>query len=337
MKALEDRGIGRPSTYASILGTILDRGYVLKKGTALVPTFLAFAVTQLLEQHYGRLVDYDFTASMEDDLDRIAAGEEQRVDWLTRFYKGTNGEPAAPGWPGLHAMVTDRLDEIDARAVNSIELPGSDVVVRVGRYGPYLERGEERASLPEDVVPDELTPARAEELLAAPSDARELGVHPETGRPVLLRSGRYGPYVTEEPPEGSDERPRTASLFSSMSPETLTLDDGAPAALAPAGRRSRRRRGGAGDERPVRALHQARHRDPLAGGRGAALHDRPRPGARPAGGAEDPAWARSAQAAAPGAWRRSLVRASSRGQGRPIWSVRNGWGDECEPALRGRG
>ena len=226
VKALEDRGIGRPSTYASILGTILDRGYVLKKGTALVPTFLAFAVTQLLEQHYGRLVDYDFTASMEDDLDRIAAGEEQRVDWLTRFYKGTNGEPAAPGWPGLHAMVTDHLDEIDARAVNSIELPGSDVVVRVGRYGPYLERGEERASLPEDVVPDELTPARAEELLAAPSDARELGVHPETGRPVLLRSGRYGPYVTEEPPEGSDERPRTASLFSSMSPETLTLDDG---------------------------------------------------------------------------------------------------------------
>ena len=225
VKALEDRGIGRPSTYASILGTILDRGYVLKKGTALVPTFLAFAVTQLLEQHYGRLVDYDFTASMEDDLDRIAAGEEQRVDWLTRFYKGTNGESAAPAWPGLHAMVTEHLDEIDARAVNSIELPGSDVVVRVGRYGPYLERGEERASLPEDVVPDELTPARAEELLAAPGDARELGVHPETGRSVLLRSGRYGPYVTEEPPEGSDERPRTASLFSSMSPETLTLDD----------------------------------------------------------------------------------------------------------------
>ena len=225
VKALEDRGIGRPSTYASILGTILDRGYVLKKGTALVPTFLAFAVTQLLEQHYGRLVDYDFTASMEDDLDRIAAGEEQRVDWLTRFYKGTNGESAAPAWPGLHAMVTEHLDEIDARAVNSIELPGSDVVVRVGRYGPYLERGEERASLPEDVVPDELTPARAEELLAAPGDARELGVHPDTGQPVVLRSGRYGPYVTEEPSEGSDERPRTASLFSSMSPETLTLDD----------------------------------------------------------------------------------------------------------------
>jgi len=219
VKALEDRGIGRPSTYASILGTILDRGYVGKKGTALVPTFLAFAVTQLLEEHYGKLVDYGFTANMEDDLDRIAAGEEERVDWLTRFYKGTNGEP------GLHSMVTEHLDEIDARAVNSIEIPRSDIVVRVGRYGPYLERGDTRASLPEDIVPDELTAERAEELLAAPGDARELGLHPETGRPVLVRSGRYGPYVTEEPPEGSEEKPRTASLFSTMSPESVTLDD----------------------------------------------------------------------------------------------------------------
>jgi DNA topoisomerase I len=219
VKALEDRGIGRPSTYASILGTILDRGYVGKKGTALVPTFLAFAVTQLLEGHYGKLVDYGFTASMEDDLDRIAAGEEERVDWLTRFYKGTNGEP------GLRSMVTEHLDEIDARAVNSIEIPGSDIVVRVGRYGPYLERGETRASLPEDIVPDELTAERAEELLAAPGDARELGLHPETGLLVLVRSGRYGPYVTEEPPEGSEEKPRTASLLSTMSPDSITLED----------------------------------------------------------------------------------------------------------------
>jgi DNA topoisomerase-1 len=219
VKALEDRGIGRPSTYASILGTIVDRGYVGKKGTALVPTFLAFAVTQLLEEHYGKLVDYGFTANMEDDLDRIAAGEEERVEWLTRFYKGTNGEP------GLHTMVTDHLDEIDARAVNSIEIPGSDIVVRVGRYGPYVERGDTRASLPEDIVPDELTAERAEELLAAPGDPRELGLHPETGRPVLVRSGRYGPYVTEEPPEGSEEKPRTASLFSTMSPESVTLED----------------------------------------------------------------------------------------------------------------
>jgi DNA topoisomerase-1 len=219
VKALEDRGIGRPSTYASILSTIVDRGYVVKKGTALVPTFLAFAVIQLLEGHYARLVDYGFTASMEDDLDRIAAGEEQRVDWLTRFYRGQNGEP------GLHAMVTEHLDEIDARAVNSIGIPGSDIVVRVGRYGPYLERGEERASLPEDVVPDELTPERAAELLARPGEGRVLGADPETGRAIVIRSGRYGPYVTEELPEGATERPRTASLFGSMSPETLALED----------------------------------------------------------------------------------------------------------------
>ncbi len=219
VKALEDRGIGRPSTYASILSTILDRGYVVKRGTALVPTFLAFAVTKLLEQHYEQLVDYGFTARMEDDLDRIAAGEEHRVDWLTRFYRGEDGEP------GLHTMVTEHLDEIDARAVNSIELPRSDIVVRVGRYGPYLERGEERASLPEEIAPDELTPEKAEELLARPSDERVLGTNPDTGRPVVLRNGRYGPYVSEEPAEGSDEKPRTASLFQSMSPESVTLED----------------------------------------------------------------------------------------------------------------
>ncbi len=217
VKALEDRGIGRPSTYASILSTILDRGYVIKKSTALVPTFLAFAVTQLLEGHYQRLVDYDFTARMEDDLDRIAAGEQERVDWLTRFYKGENGEP------GLHAMVTEHLDGIDARAVNSIKIPRSDIVVRVGRYGPYLERGEVRASLPEDVVPDELTPERAEQLLTAPSEARVLGDDPETGRSIVVRTGRYGPYVTEDLPEGAEGKPRTASLFQSMSPETVTL------------------------------------------------------------------------------------------------------------------
>ncbi len=219
VKALEERGIGRPSTYASILATILDRGYVVKRGTALVPTFLAFAVTRLLEQHYGRLVDYDFTARMEDDLDRIAAGDEERVAWLTRFYKGDDGDP------GLHQLVTDHLDEIDARAVNSIEIPRSDIVVRVGRYGPYLERGEQRAPIPAELAPDELTAERAEELLAQPAEGRELGVHPETGRAVVVRTGRYGPYVTEELPEGADEKPRTASLLSSMSPETVTLDE----------------------------------------------------------------------------------------------------------------
>jgi DNA topoisomerase I len=218
VKALEDRGIGRPSTYASILGTILDRGYVFKKGTALVPTFVAFSVTQLLEGHFGRLVDYDFTARMEDDLDRIAAGDEARVEWLQRFYFGD-------GSPGLHALVTDHLDEIDAREINSIAIPGTDVVVRVGRYGPYLERDGTRASLPPDVAPDELTAAKAEELLSKPSGDRPLGADPSTGREIVVKDGRYGPYVTETLPEGADEKPRTASLFSSMSPETVTLDE----------------------------------------------------------------------------------------------------------------
>jgi DNA topoisomerase-1 len=219
VKALEDRGIGRPSTYASILGTILDRGYVYKKGTALVPTFVAFSVTQLLEKHFDQLVDYDFTARLESDLDRIAAGDEQRVAWLQRFYFGD-------GDTGLHALVTEHVSGIDARDVNSIAIPGSDIVVRVGRYGPYLERGEERASLPDDLAPDELTPARAEELLAQPSGAeRNLGRHPETGRELVARDGRYGPYVAEVLPEGESAKPRTASLFSSMSLETVTLDD----------------------------------------------------------------------------------------------------------------
>ena len=219
VKALEDRGIGRPSTYASIMGTILDRGYVYKKGTALVPTFVAFSVTQLLERHFDQLVDYDFTARLEDDLDRIAAGNEERVAWLGRFYFGD-------GDPGLHALVTDHLEGIDARDVNSIPIPGSDIVVRVGRYGPYLERGEQRASIPDDLPPDELSPERAEELLAQPPGAeRLLGKHPETGREIAARDGRYGPYVTEVLPEGEDGKPRTASLFASMSLDTITVDD----------------------------------------------------------------------------------------------------------------
>jgi DNA topoisomerase-1 len=219
VKALEDRGIGRPSTYASIMGTILDRGYVFKKGTALVPTFLAFAVTRLLEEHFQRLVDYDFTARMEDDLDRIAAGDEQRVQWLERFYFGDGGEP------GLHALVTDHLDAIDARAVNSIPIPESDVVVRVGRYGPYLERGEERASIPDDMAPDELTAGVAEELLARPNGDRILGTDPDTGHEIAARDGRYGPYVTEVLPEGDERKPRTGSLLQEMSLDTVTLED----------------------------------------------------------------------------------------------------------------
>ena len=218
VKALEDRGIGRPSTYAAILSTIVDRGYVFKKGTALVPTFLAFAVVNLLERHFSQFVDFDFTARMESDLDRIAAGDEERVAWLTRFYFGNGGDP------GLRSLVTDHLDEIDARAVNSIAIPRSEAVVRVGRYGPYLERGESRASLPADLAPDELTAEKADELLAQP-DSRPLGRDPESELEIVVRTGRYGPYVTEVLPEGAEGRPRTASLFASMSPESVSLED----------------------------------------------------------------------------------------------------------------
>ena len=218
VRTLEELGIGRPSTYASIIGTILDRGYVFKKGTALVPSFLAFSVVNLLEEHFGRLVDYGFTASMEDDLDRIAAGEQDRLEWLRRFYFGEDGDE------GLQELVSD-LGAIDAREINSIEL-GNGIVLRVGRYGPYLERDGRRANVPADVVPDELTIEKAEELLAQPSGDRPLGVDPETGREIVVRTGRYGPYVTEVQDDGTKQKPRTASLFKSMSPDTITLEQG---------------------------------------------------------------------------------------------------------------
>jgi DNA topoisomerase-1 len=219
VKALEERGIGRPSTYAAIMGTILDRGYVRKQGQALVPEFLAFAVVGLLERHFPQLVDYEFTARMEDDLDEIASGDEARTHWLQHFYFGEEGHA------GLKEQVEGRLAEIDAREINTIELPGTDIVVRVGKYGPYLERGEDRQTLPPDIAPDELTPARAEELLALGNQEHELGADPESGRTVALRSGRYGPYVTEVVDGDGDEKPRTASLFKSMTPETVTLED----------------------------------------------------------------------------------------------------------------
>jgi len=231
VKRLEELGVGRPSTYAAILGTIQDRGYVFKKGTALVPSFTAFAVIGLLERHFGRLVDYAFTASLEDDLDAIAAGDGDSTGWLSRFWFGSpdgkEGGIAREG--GLKAMVEDRLGEIDAREINSIQLgtdaAGNEVVVRVGRYGPYLQRGEDRASLPDDLPPDELTVARAEELLSAPSGDRVLGVDPDTGTEVVAKAGRYGPYVTSA---GADGSARTASLLSTMSLETITLDDALP-------------------------------------------------------------------------------------------------------------
>ncbi|MER7692956.1 type I DNA topoisomerase [Streptomyces sp. NPDC097610] len=243
VKELEEREIGRPSTYASIIGTILDRGYVFKKGTALVPSFLSFAVVNLLEKHFGRLVDYDFTAKMEDDLDRIARGEAQAVPWLKRFYFGegdaTGAAEAGNGdgdhLGGLKELVTD-LGAIDAREVSSFPV-GEGIVLRVGRYGPYIERGEkdsenhQRADVPEDLAPDELSIELAEELLAKPSGDFELGTDPESGHQIIARDGRYGPYVTEVLPEGTPKtgknavKPRTASLFKSMSLDTVTLGD----------------------------------------------------------------------------------------------------------------
>jgi DNA topoisomerase-1 len=231
VKALEELGIGRPSTYASIMATIQDRGYVFKRGQALVPSFIAFAVINLLEQHFPRLVDYQFTASMEDELDDIAGGEASAVDFLTAFYFGggigEEGSIARAG--GLKKMVTENLGVIDARGVNSIPLfadeAGRNVVVRVGRYGPYLQRalpGEEpaeddRAAIPEGMAPDELTQEKVEELFLGGNGERKLGEHPETGEPIVVRSGRYGPYVS------SGER--NASLLRAQTPDSLTLEE----------------------------------------------------------------------------------------------------------------
>jgi DNA topoisomerase-1 len=217
VRALEERGIGRPSTYASIMGTILDRGYVFKKGTALVPSYVAFAVVKLLESHFDRLVDYEFTARMEDVLDRIAVGEDERVPWLRSFYFGENGDE------GLKGLVS-HLDEIDAREMNSFDL-GGGVVVRVGRYGPFLERDDRRASIPDDLPPDELTLELAEKLLSQNTDGRALGTDPETGREIVARDGRYGPYVTEVLAEGEEGKPRTGSLFKTMSVASVTLEE----------------------------------------------------------------------------------------------------------------
>jgi len=223
VKRLEELGVGRPSTYASIMGTVQARGYVWKKGPAMVPSFLAFAVITLLEDHFPELVDYAFTAGMEADLDSIAAGNENTVPWLTEFYHGIDDKP------GLRDKVENRLGEIDARAINSI-LIGADsngvpIIARVGKFGPYLERDEDTKSIPDDIAPDELTPERAEEILSVP-DRIVLGDHPETGQSVVLRDGKFGPYVMMgEIEEGSDEKPKTSSLFKDMQMEDVTLEE----------------------------------------------------------------------------------------------------------------
>ena len=257
IKALEELGIGRPSTYSSIIKTIQDRGYVHKKGSALVPSWVAFAVTGLLEQHFGRLVDYGFTAAMEDELDAIASGTERRSNWLNNFYfggeHGVADSIARSG--GLKKLVGVNLEGIDAREVNSIKLfddaEGRAVNVRVGKNGPYLERmvvgddGEptpQRANLQDSLTPDELTLEVAEELFATPQEGRSLGIDPESGHEIVAKDGRYGPYVTEVLPKSDDDdgtagqpakkgkkptgpKPRTGSLLRSMDLQTVTLED----------------------------------------------------------------------------------------------------------------
>ena len=223
IRRLEELGVGRPSTYASIMGTILDRGYVWRKGTALVPSFTAFSVVNLLEHHFPKLVDYAFTAEMEDDLDRIASGAEETVPWLHRFYFGHGGDP------GLKEKVSSRLGDIDARAVNSVPLgvtaDGSPVEVRVGRYGPYVQMGGQSASVPDDIPPDEFTVERALELLERPREGRVLGRDPATGLDVYVKSGRFGPYVQVGAADEVGGKPKMASLFKAMSPEAVTLDE----------------------------------------------------------------------------------------------------------------
>jgi DNA topoisomerase I len=234
VKKLEELGIGRPSTFASIMQTIQDRGYVAKRGRALVPTFLAFSVTGLLEQHFTKLIDYEFTASMEEDLDKIANGEEERVTWLTKFFYGSEDNP------GLADLSAD-LGAIDAQAINTMKM-GDDIEIRVGRFGAYLQQGlgDDRkfANIPEQMAPDELTLPIAIELLAKPSGERKLGVDPQTGLEVIAKSGRFGAYITEVFPEEIVEegakkkrkkkdapKPKTASLLSTMSLDTVDLSD----------------------------------------------------------------------------------------------------------------
>ncbi|MGI9029938.1 MAG: type I DNA topoisomerase [Ilumatobacteraceae bacterium] len=224
IKRLEELGIGRPSTWASIIQTIQDRGYVWKKGQALVPTWTAFAVVSLLEQHFDNLVDYEFTARVETDLDAIAAGERQKDQWLRSFYFGD--DPL----PGLKRLVEENLDEIDAASINTfplgVDADGSEVVVKPGRYGPYVKRGDDTAGVPDDLAPDELTLTRALELLAAPKS--EVPIGELDGLPVFAKNGRYGPYVQwgtpDDLPPGLD-KPKMSSLFKTMVLERITMDE----------------------------------------------------------------------------------------------------------------
>jgi DNA topoisomerase-1 len=228
IKKLEDLGIGRPSTYASVMKTIDRRGYVWKKGKSLVPAFRAFAVVNLLEHYFADLVDYQFTAAMEDQLDEIAQGRQDLEPWLQKFYFGDPAAETELAKLGLERM-THGEHEFDFAAINSIALgvapDGLAVSVRSGRYGPYLVHGEERVSIPEATEPDSLNVEHALALLAAPSNDRELGTDEASGLAILLKAGRYGPYVQVGEMTDPKDKPKTASLFSTMQPETMTLED----------------------------------------------------------------------------------------------------------------
>jgi DNA topoisomerase-1 len=237
VKALEEKGIGRPSTYASIIQVIIDRNYVVRRGTALVPQWIAFPVTRLLQERFADLVDYDFTAQLEEDLDRIARGETQRGEWLHKFYFG-DGEHR-----GLKEVALAATDEIDARALNTLEISPT-INLRVGKYGPFLEvtdpdTGEvKNVNLPLELAPDELTPEKAQQIADEPPVVdRVLGVDPATGLEIVAKKGRFGPYVTEVLPEpeapaedapkkkkATAPKPKTASLFQSMEIETIDLE-----------------------------------------------------------------------------------------------------------------
>jgi DNA topoisomerase-1 len=217
VKALEEQGIGRPSTYAAIISTILSKGYVVKRGSALVPEWIAFTVTRFLEENFGDLVDYEFTAKMEEDLDRIALGELDRSSWLQNFYFADSG---------LKNTV-ESLGESDPRSINSFDIaPG--IQLRTGKYGPYLELmvDEERriVNIPEGLTPDELTHDKALELINAPAaEDRILGKEPASGLDIIVKDGRYGAYVSLV--DEGNPKPKTASLFKSMSVATVSLED----------------------------------------------------------------------------------------------------------------
>jgi DNA topoisomerase-1 len=228
-KVLTDKGIGRPSTYASIIETILNRNYVFKKGGALVPTWVAFAVCQLMEKHLPDLINYDFTAQMEDQLDAISRGELGHLRYLKDFYFGTESAETNPQMGGLKPLLNHKTEEINAREVNTISLPQQNandtepIVVRIGKFGPFLQQGERTGNLPEDLPPDELTPEKAAELLNNAQRAEEpLGFDPESGKPVFVKSGRFGPYIQRG--NSDDEQKQNVSLLKGMTPETVDLE-----------------------------------------------------------------------------------------------------------------